>query len=300
MSAQTHIKRDVISAANRLRGVQTDFADEGFERQSQYLDEELGKLLKQIPYGRRHAFLEGLLRQFPVQQAVAGSDSNRQVPASPDSIVQAFLEVLPHLSPDQKQLVLQALPEKEGRARQAEYPLDGVDGIKSMLRLDKDADLHLDRLVLSARLLAEFVIKLEHLTAGVWNRVSPRSRIRPPKKLRKTIAELLSTEDGSTESLGEELKLLQQLTTAILTGVSRASEEFARSCSNRFSPETIRGLVEMEQGGLLDKLVSKEVKCWRKYCDLAESLSKDSVEREIETVIANYAEAFVRGMERLD
>ena len=46
-------------------------------------------------------------------------------------------------------------------------------------------------------------------------------------------------------------------------------------------------------------MLSKEVRCWRKYCELAGELGAEYVEKEIESAMADYAEAFVRGLERL-
>jgi hypothetical protein len=84
-----------------------------------------------------------------------------------------------------------------------------------------------------------------------------------------------------------------------VTAASRAGEEVARRYWRRLSPEAIRALVDVEQSRLRDSLVSKDVRCWRKYCELTGELGAEYIEKEIESAMADSAEAFVRGLERL-
>jgi len=93
--------------------------------------------------------------------------------------------------------------------------------------------------------------------------------------------------------------LLLQFATAIMTAASRAGEEVARRYWRRLSPEALRALVDMEQSRLRDSLLSKDVRCWRKYCELTGELGAEHIEKEIESAMADYAEAFVKGLERL-
>lgn len=149
--------------------------------------------------------------------------------------------------------------------------------------------------------LADFVLKLETLITGVWGKVASRSSIRQGQGLSESVLRFL-TENGGEASRAElkrELSRLQQYTTALLTGISRAGEEFGRQCADRFAPEAIKGLTKMEQGGLLDNLVNEEIKCWRKYKELADSLTPEHIQRDIENAVGNYAEAFVKGLERI-
>ena len=54
-------------------------------------------------------------------------------------------------------------------------------------------------------------------------------------------------------------------------------------------------MASMEPGGML---VSREVKCWRKYQELAESLDPSSIDRVIMAAITEYAESLMKGLDR--
>jgi hypothetical protein len=61
----------------------------------------------------------------------------------------------------------------------------------------------------------------------------------------------------------------------------------------KFSPNEISTLAGMEGGGLL---VSKEVKCWRKYVELASGMDETAIETEIMQALSSYAESLMKGL----
>jgi len=99
----------------------------------------------------------------------------------------------------------------------------------------------------------------------------------------------------SNSSVDDDLKVLQKLIAAMITAVSRASGQFARRHLARFSPSEIAALVKMESGSVF---VSHEVKCWRKYVELAETLNEDAIDMEIRKAIVDYVESLTKGMGR--
>ena len=288
-----------------MRLIMADFSDESDQVQNDYLSGELEKILQEVPYGQRRRFLEALNERFPL---VTGMRSGDSVPEGaspdpgldPDALLEAVVKILPDLDEDKRNAFLQRIQPIHGTARGiAGIPDDLLKRARAILRLDENADIHPERLLELSIALAEFTVKLQQLITGVWGKISPRSRVKPSRRLREITGDYVVSRDNDFEPLKQELILLLQLTTAIVTGISRSGEEFARRCSHRFSPESIQGLIDMEQQGIISGLVSKEVKCWRKYKELAEALTQDAVQKDIEDAIGNYAEAFIRGMERL-
>ncbi len=306
--AEIH-KRDLIEASHRLRMVQRDFADNDEPQQKEYLCEELERLLAPVPFGERAEFLRELLERFPARQtqtlggvgATAGSSGAPQRAAGePMEWVDALIEGLPSLSEDQKKAVIDRLQEVVAGSQQSEKtPAQPATDIRATLQLASDAAMHQERFGELANLLAEFVVKTEQLTVAVWGKIASKSSIRPPKQTRKLAGKFLSGDDSRPEELVKDLQLLLEFATAIMTAASRAGEEVARRYWRRLSPEAIRSLVDMEQNRLRDSLVSKDVRCWRKYCELILENGAEHIEREIESAMADYAEAFVRGLERL-
>jgi hypothetical protein len=80
---------------------------------------------------------------------------------------------------------------------------------------------------------------------------------------------------------------------SVMAAVNEAWSQFSRQYVSRFSPSAISGLVEMEdKGGFFAG--SQEAKCWRKYCELTEHLTEDSVAAEMKRIIADYVESLMQ------
>jgi hypothetical protein len=303
------LKHDIIKASHRLRMVQKDFADRDEPQQKEYLCEELERLLKEVPFGERGAFLQGLLERFPTRQAQVPDSAGAAAPPGkvpwlaadqPMELVGALVERLPSLPDDQRKMVIDRLEEIVAGSQQAvEIPAKPTTDVRSTLQLPAEAEIYRERFGEMVNLLADFVVKTEQLTATAWSKVAGKSSLRPPKQTRKLAGQFLSEQGGNSQELAKDLQLLLQFATAIMAAASRAGEEVARRYWRRLSPEAIRALVDMEQNRLRDSLVSKDVRCWRKYCELTGELGAEYIEKEIESAMADCAEAFVRGLERL-
>lgn len=303
------LKHGIIEASHRLRMVQKDFADQDEPQQREYLCEELERLLNGIPFAERDAFLRGLLERFPTWRAQASDEAGPSVVSDkgpwlgtdrPRQLLDALVERLPSLAEDERKAITDRLREVLGGLAPApETPTKSGKDLRATLQLPDDVELHGDRLGELAGAFAEFVVKAEQLTGTVWGKVAGRSSLRPPKQTRKLAGQFLSGDGGDSKELVKDLQLLLQYATAVMTAASRAGDEVARRYARRLSPEAIHGLVDMEQNRLRDSLLSKDVRCWRKYCELTGELGAEYIEKEIESAMADYAEAFVRGLERL-
>jgi len=145
-------------------------------------------------------------------------------------------------------------------------------------------------------LLVEFTCSLDQLVWPTWRRMSPRSSIAGAGGLRAAIVRFLrGDQDIARGQMAQDLATLRKLTAAMVSAVSQAGRQFASRHLARFSPTEISALVSMERGGLL---VSREVKCWRKYVELAEALNEAVVEKEILEAVANYTESLMKGIRR--
>ncbi|MBN1508274.1 MAG: hypothetical protein JW955_15610 [Sedimentisphaerales bacterium] len=301
------LKRDVIEASHRLRIVQRDFADQGESQQKQYLCEELEQLLKGIPFGERKAFLEGLLERFPARLPQVCDRAEATVPPAPSrwlatdqpmQLVDALTEVLPSLPDGERQAILDRLQGIVGAPAQTpQVPTKSLAGMRATLQLASDAEIHWERFGDLANLLAEFVLKTELLAATIWGKIAAKSSLRPPKQTRKLAGRFLNEETGNPEELTKELQVLLQFVTAIMTAASQAGEVVAFRYAKQFSPDHIHDLVDNEET-LRNRFVSTDVRCWRKYCELAGDLDAEHIEKEIESAMARQAEAFVKGLDR--
>ncbi len=93
------------------------------------------------------------------------------------------------------------------------------------------------------------------------------------------------------EQVGNALKELHQIIAAMITAVGRASDRFAKHHLSKLSPSEISALVRLERKGVL---VSHEVKCWRKYQELASELTEASIEAQIREAIVDCVESLMK------
>lgn len=299
----------VSETANRLRMIQVDFADDTEETRTHYLSEEIKRILKTIMPEQRKVFLEKLMEKFPTGNlgtAITGEQPQTQGRPEikveeikdPEVAICRLLELAPMLSDEQKQLAAKQLQEVGfgTPAATRNYSDQLAHGLRARLQLDDGPDIKTDRLVEMVVLLADFVFKLEPLIWNTWRMLSPRSSIRPSGNIKKTVGQFICGDAKTPDKKAEhELRMLQRLIAAITTAVGRVGSQFAKRHLGRFSPSEISTLVRMEHGSVF---VSHEVKCWRKYLELAETVTEGSIEAEIRKAIADYAESLIKGPDR--
>jgi hypothetical protein len=141
--------------------------------------------------------------------------------------------------------------------------------------------------------LVEFVTSVDQLAWTTWRTVAPRSAVKRPQTMLRDMARFTSGDpDTPRGQVSASLDRLRQLLAAIISSISQAGRQFAHAQAVKFSPEAIENLAGMERGGML---VSREVKCWRKYVELSTNRDEPAVESEIMQAVAEYAESLMRG-----
>lgn len=305
MNDKEKIEIRVLETANRLRLVQVDFADENEQTRIDYIRDEIERVLKDLLPTERKFFLEGLLKKFPTGSFVSQSDSVDQEIKSRstgddsesknvDFLLQSLLEIAPMLSDEQKVIIGKGLEEAGLRPTvKQEKSFDLGQELKAKLQIGDGSNLDSARLTELSAMLIDFISKLEPLVWNTWRTLSPRSTIRQQDSLAKTLGQFLSDKEVSVNKVDDDLKVFQRLLAALTSAVGRAGDQFAKHHLARFSPSEISALVRMEPGSVF---ISHEVKCWRKYVELAETLNEDSIEMEIRKAIVDYVESLTKGV----
>jgi len=302
------IEDRVLETANRLRLIRVDLADESDQTRRDYLCEELEKALATVLPAQRNEFLTKLLERFPAcgfavqpgseeQQAEGNSTGGEPKFRNVDFVIQNLLEIVPALTEEQKVIIDKSL--EEAGIRPGARHDDSIDldqELKTKLQISGELSASGRDLGELTAILVEFVLKLEPLVWNTWRTLSPRSSVRAQGSLAKKIGQFLCKEaEVSGASVDDDLKALQRLIAALTTAVSRAGGQFAKRHLAKFSPSEIAALVRMEPGGVF---VSHEVKCWRKYVELAERLDEDAIDLEIKKAVVDYVESLAKGMGR--
>ena len=255
--------------------------------------EFLGKLMERFPTGHL-----GTVLTDDRPQAQGRPEIEVEEVEDPELAICRLLKLAPMLSDEQKELAARRLQEAGfgPPAATQNYSDEFTHELRAMLQLGDGPDIKADRLAKMIVLLADFVFKLEPLIWNTWRMLSPRSSIRPSGSLKKTVGQYICGDSATPEKKVEhELRMLQRLIAAITTAVGRVGSQFAKRHIGRFSPSEISTLIRMEHGSVF---VSHDVKCWRKYLELAETLTEGSIEAEIRKAIAEYAESLIKGPDR--
>ena len=298
----------IRETTNRLRLIQVDFADQSDQTRNEYLCEEIERALKKVLPNERNEFLERLMARFPTlnfstqpiseeREAKGSSTMELSKLSDPDFLVRSLIEIAPTLSNDQKKNVIKSLQEGEIEPQiRQDYSDESIQRLKAKLHLDDKPSFDANRLTELIILLVDFVYRLEPLVWNTWRKLSPRSTICPPGDLKNAIGQFMYNDSKvSREQVDSDLKELQRLVAAITTAVGRVGGQFAKSHLAKFSPSEISALVRMEHKSVL---VSHEVKCWRKYVELADTLTEDTIETEIRKAIVDYVESLVKRTSR--
>jgi hypothetical protein len=299
----------VAATANRLRLVQTDFADESDQVRRDYLADEIQRALQSIVPSEREAFLRELEERFPTwdqkvemggngqKQAVVQTPTDMKELQDPSFLVTQLVKIAPKLTDQQRDAVIRKLQDAGlSAAGGMDWPAQQAALAKQKLQAAPTDPLDPANVLETLALLAEFTASLDQLAWTTWRTVAPRSQIRRPMGMMKTIARFAGGDrDVPRGQVTQDLDRLRQLIAAIISAISQAGRQFAHNHAVKFSPQEIEALAAMERGGML---ISKEVKCWRKYVELAAGRDEASIESEIMQAIADYAESLMKGLGR--
>jgi len=288
--------------------VQADFADQGADVRREYLSEEIERALSSVVPEQRKEFLSELIEQFPSWDAKVEVQLRREETTDrtltderelqdPNFLVARLIDRSAGLGEGDRKVLVERLKEAGlARISQGAWPEEAEAALRQNLRLSKDKGVEPTRTLELVGMLADFALRLDQLVWSSWQRIAPRSNIRRDKALQQTLkAFLVGDQDVPRGQVAGDLEKLRQLIASLVAAVGQAGRQFGSRHLARFSPVEIEALASMEGGGFL---VSKEVKCWRKYTELADALNEASIDNEIMETIANYAENLMKGLGR--
>jgi len=283
--------------AARLWMLQTSFADDPPETRHDYLVEEIERSIKDVGGSKRSEYLAALMERFPGPERIDAPyfkpPETETVERSPQEVVDELIARLPEFSNEAKAALvqrLQALGLFVSPSNGIELPLEllGKLGMSPKETLDEE------RLIKLFTALLEMVVTLDHLIWNVWKNIAPKSNMRREQggeNPRRTIGRYLSGDrEVATLQITQMLEKTRQLTAGLLSAIGPAGEMFARKHLEKFAPEKIRAGVESKSPGFISNV---ELKCWRRYVELAADLSGQAVETQIVDGIVAYTEELI-------
>jgi hypothetical protein len=280
---------DVAGAANRLRMVQVDCADQSDEIRRQCLEAELDALLKKLPTTERRQFLERLMNEFPAWEAageaspVVQSEFDIHQLDDPDFLVARLAKLAPSLDEQKKQLIATEL-NRVGMSMVGTpaWSKQAADEFRQLLGMTANETIEFNRVLELLTLLMKMGLNAEQVAWTTWRDLERHleggaSAVKQPSAL-KPMLRKCSTGDANTPRtlVALSTERLQQLLANIIRVIPFCGQ-FAYSQFNSLSPEALTKLDEMEGGGWF----GRPARLWDRYEKAYAELSAQAFDIEV-------------------
>jgi hypothetical protein len=294
--------------AGRLRLIHADAATAGVEKRREYLQDEIGRGLKDVPEANRKRYLSALLDRFPVagkileatmrQPAPIVESKTEPIPETPEQILERFVHSIQALPQEKRRNFATTL--REAALIPVAEPtnaavMEVAPEVQRALGLPPDRQPRLDRLAQLAAQLIELCATLDQTALKSLNQLSARSALlKRTEDVRRSAARFLV---GETDSVDPQLRAMTALLGALLAAMLGGGKEFGREYLQRFSPGAIEegvGDGSGKLGGMFGP--TKKERCWDKYTDLSNDFATpDLIDRRIKECMAAFVEKTARG-----
>jgi hypothetical protein len=291
--------------AQRLRIIQSNWADEESATRREYLREEVARSLDGLPSSERAACIEALKQHFPGGldgvQAAAAAPAGERGPLSPAAACDQLLRLLKDASEEDKKAVCDRLhaagiTPPAGDDDGAGEAFDLVPEMIRRLRLKPGSTINSARAVRLLVHLLEAVLGIDDLVWNLWQQIAPNSPVRRKGRadLRQLVGSFLTNNPAvSFADVTESMELSRRVNTSLLGALGPLGRNFAKRHQEKFSPEAIREVVDLEGGGGF--LKAKAVQCWQKYEDLAKDADEQAITLQLQEILSSYAEELILG-----
>ncbi len=288
----------VAAVANRLRLAQIDFADEKEDVRRDYLSEEVRRALADIVPSERSQFLEDLQGRFPTWDAAAPpaqgepkEQFSKREMNDPAYLLTRLIQVCKTLPESSKRAVVAKFQQESGIAvdqNAMQWPAEPLAELCKKLQMTPQESIDPRRALHLIAMLTEFLLSIESAVWTAWRSVAaPNTPIKRPMNTQKDIRRFLAgDEEMSLGQVSQDIAKDRALIAALVTAIPQAGR-FATQFFNSCSPDEIKLLVG---GGVF----GTEVKCWRKYVELASARDTATVNDEIQRAIATFVEELIR------
>lgn len=286
--------------ATRLKYLQANLPDATPQARQVQIEQEMGRALRELPIESRASHLYALTQAFPEWDmaatiAIAPASAAR---LTPEEVAQAFLQVAPQLTGEQRDKVKRQL-QHIGFVISSDQPFEGeaLAGIRAKLKLDADDPIHAEELAKLFALYAEAMLALDQLAWNVWRNAAPKSPVRretPQGDLRTVTRRALAGGSDAADTIGhvqKQLEASRQLIAGLLAGLGPAGKNFARRWQERYTPDAVREAVRAEGG-------KSDAQFWKKHTELAAEITETVIEDDVQAAVVKYAEELMRGSQR--
>jgi hypothetical protein len=298
------VSRLVASTVNRLRLIQVDFADQPKEMRENYLSDEVEHALARILPDQRQVFLAELKERFPTwegnvavtapsQPSATQSASDAQELQDFTFLISRLAQLAPTLTEEQRKTAIARLKDAGlTDSTGPDWPAQPAKALRAKVQLTDKDKLDATRVLELNGELVAFLISLDQLVWATWKQIAPKSDLKRPAAIQRACGRFVAGDaDISRSQIATDVDKLRQLTAGLISAIAQTGNLFAQKHVGKFSVANIEAYADKQPG----MLVSKEVKCWRQFKELATAMDVQTIEKEIQDSIAEYTETLIKG-----
>lgn len=284
--------------ANRIRLLQADLADEDAEARRAHVADEVREALSKLVPHDQERFLAALEDRFPAWEA-EGFGAHVPAESQPVSVSPTDLAEFNDagfLIRQLQRLAGSMTPERRVAAAQelaragittgggGGVSPEAMDRLRAALEVGPEVSIDLERSVQVMATVLEKLVSLDDIAWKNWMQISENRR-RGRSEMAGLLGRYMSgdTEVGSSQVV-DELEAFRRLAASLMLALSQSGEA-AYKQMRRLHPDEIEGVIRNEKGSVL---VSQDVRCWRRYRELAGSMDAAQVEREVLKSLAGW------------
>jgi hypothetical protein len=285
-----------MKTAQRLRHLQAGLAEEKPLTREEYLSKELLHLVNPLPPTLRRTYLDALAQYFPTWEMATVSfdqDGDAPRPQTIDELVNALLKMIPRLSPEQRDEVIDRF-EQAGVVKLSPSPLagEGLAAVQKVLQIRAESPVDGNRVGHVFATMLQTTLTLYQLVDEIWRKMAPASRVRLGMSFadfRTFLADALAGDKYATpEAVNGQTEKARHLIAAILSAADMTGSAFATYFEKNLSPTAIREEIRVKgKVGLLD---NREARAWEHYALKVVHLNRASLERLIRKELVETAE----------
>jgi hypothetical protein len=287
----------VNGLAARLRVLQVNFADEQPALRQGYIVDEIERALKELPSNRRKNCLMILAEQFPAWQSGAEPEpvtAGKISPPTAEAVLDQLIDLARELPEAARADMIKKL-EAAGLAPKVKAPamLELTPEAQRKLGLAPEDRLDGERAAKLLGCLTDVTLALDQLVWVLWKQMAPKSNIRREADISRLLGPYLKGDpETSTPLVLQALERTRRLIAALLGGIGGAGRSYAAKYTQRFGPEAILSLAQLDKGFMK----SLEVNAWEKFVYLSKQYANEpAIEGELQEAIAKRAENLMVG-----
>jgi hypothetical protein len=284
----------------RLRVLHSELAGQDAELRSEQLQDEVKRAISGLAPNEREPFLLALMEQFPswsegLTPAAPPPAMAAAAPAAeirdPKVLVDKLIENSRFLSDSDRAAITQKLAGAGFAVVQVKESAGGLPAaemveFKKALQIPADQDVSAARVVETASILAEFLLKLEPWACTYWRDLAPDAKNTVFQTLNKELPRFVSGDEKVTkEVIQKSAYRLRSLVSLLMKGVMEAGRQFARDHLTKYSMDAIK------QAAPREMFKADEYRYWKQYERLMEGVDGSSIELRLKQVIAKDVDA---------